>query len=84
MYIYIYILILIMFICPAEMFARGDNFSDQHLPLLVEFLFPALLQILSAPQTYSERVRMHAGMHAPDITPLNRGYSSNAPFASLS
>jgi hypothetical protein len=31
-----------------EMFASGDNLSDQHLPQLIPLLFPHLLRVFSS------------------------------------
>ncbi|ELR21483.1 Importin beta domain containing protein [Acanthamoeba castellanii str. Neff] len=42
-----------------EMFASGDNLSDEHLPRLIPLLFPHLLRIFSS--DYPERIRARAG-----------------------
>ena len=42
------------------MFSQGDNFSDQHLPLLVQFLLPTLLQLFSNTERFNERIRMRS------------------------
>lgn len=42
------------------MFAEGDNFSDQHLPLVLQFLLPTLFQVFSNGERFNERIRMRA------------------------
>jgi hypothetical protein len=36
-----------------EMFASGDNLSDEHLPRLIPLLFPHLLRIFSSVSSLS-------------------------------